>query len=111
MLPEHLDRVRSAVTLRADIDKLAHLASYDDIIANGYNLNIPRYVDKYEPEQLPELCALVAELRDVNAQIAETERGLGEMMSHLRFTDGTTEYAPTLEDILCHLVGDGCGAT
>ena len=36
---------------RKEIDKYSHRASLEDIIENGFNLNIPRYVDAYEDKE------------------------------------------------------------
>lgn len=41
---QDLQRIADAWEARADIPHFARLASYDDIRAEGYNLNIPRYV-------------------------------------------------------------------
>lgn len=41
---QDLRRIADAWEARADIPHFARLASYDDIRAEGYNLNIPRYV-------------------------------------------------------------------
>jgi type I restriction enzyme M protein len=35
-----------------DVDKYAHVASLEEIKDNDFNLNIPRYVDTFEEEQL-----------------------------------------------------------
>ena len=40
-----IKRIVDAYINRKDIDKFAHLASKEEIKANDYNLNIPRYVD------------------------------------------------------------------
>lgn len=47
---EDIDRIVNAYTERKDIDKFCHIASLQEIEANGYNLNIPRYVDTSEEE-------------------------------------------------------------
>lgn len=48
--PEHIDKIVQAYAERRDVEKFAHLASYDEIQENDYNLNIPRYVDTFEEE-------------------------------------------------------------
>lgn len=47
---ENAAKIIKAVIDRKDVDKFAHLASYDEIVKNEYNLNIPRYVDSEEEE-------------------------------------------------------------
>ena len=47
---ENINKIFEAVINRTDVDKYAHLASYEEIVENDYNLNIPRYVDTTEEE-------------------------------------------------------------
>ena len=44
-------RIRDAVTGRLDIDRFSRRVSLQEIRANDYNLNIPRYVDSSEPAE------------------------------------------------------------
>lgn len=48
---EHIDKIVEAYEKRVDIDKFAHVAEMSEIEENGYNLNIPRYVDTFEEEE------------------------------------------------------------
>lgn len=48
---EHIEKILKAYTERKDIEKYAHLASFEEIKENDYNLNIPRYVDTSEEEE------------------------------------------------------------
>ena len=41
---------------------------------NEYNLNIPRYVDTFEEEEPVDLKAVVAELKGLEADIADVDR-------------------------------------
>ncbi|MCD8070488.1 MAG: N-6 DNA methylase [Akkermansiaceae bacterium] len=43
-----IKRIADTVTARKSIDKFSKVVSRDEIRANGYNLNIPRYVDSSE---------------------------------------------------------------
>jgi len=47
---EQLSRIFAAYDDRETIEKYAYLASLDEIKANDFNLNIPRYVDTFEEE-------------------------------------------------------------
>ena len=46
-----IKRLSDTVINRVEIDKYSHLASLNEIKANDYNLNIPRYVDSSEEEE------------------------------------------------------------
>ena len=59
MSAENNDHIIELYTSRKDVEKEAHLASYEEIRANDYNLNIPRYVDTFEQEEQISLSDLV----------------------------------------------------
>lgn len=48
---EHIEKIVTAYTERKDIDKYCHIATKEEIIENGYNLNIPRYVNTFEEQE------------------------------------------------------------
>lgn len=48
---KHIDKIVETYEKRVDVDKFAHVAEMSEIVENGYNLNIPRYVDTFEEEE------------------------------------------------------------
>ena len=64
-----IDAIVDAYVKRADADKYAHVATMAEIAENGFNLNIPRYVDTFEPEEEIDLNAVAAEIRKLQAEI------------------------------------------
>ena len=95
MTSEQIDRVCSAVNIRRDIDKLSHVTTLEEIRENGYNPNIPRYVDTFEPEPVPDLLDTLAQLKAINMKIDQTERRLIAMATQLV---GTTPESQELLD-------------
>ena len=73
---ENTEKILSALRLRASIDKFACLAGMGEIAENDYNLNIPRYVDTYEPPPPIDIVSVTREMADLNRQIHQTERKL-----------------------------------
>lgn len=90
MTLEQINRVCSAVSIRRDVNKMSHVTTLEEIRENGYNLNIPRYVDTFEPEPVPDLLETLAELKAINMDIDKTERELIAMAAQLV---GTTPEA------------------
>lgn len=88
MQEEHIDRVIELYKNRQDADKEAHLASYEEIRKNGFNLNIPRYVDSSEKEPEVDLRKLTDEMQETNRAIREGEASLLDMMNMLTFAGG-----------------------
>ena len=59
------------------IDKYSYLASYEDIKENDYNLNIPRYVDTFEEEEM-------VDIEEVKKNIANIEKELAEVQAQMK---------------------------
>ena len=75
---------------RENVEKFAHLASFEEIVENDYNLNIPRYVDTFEEEPVVPLADLADQLAEIDKEIGEVEARLAHMRSQLV---GTTPEA------------------
>lgn len=56
----------------------------DEIKENDYNLNIPRYVDTFEEEEVTPLPVLAKELKETRAEIEKSTAALFEMFGELR---------------------------
>lgn len=55
-----IHRIVSTFTARQDVERYARLVPLADIAANGYNLNLPRYIDSTEAEDPHDLTAHLA---------------------------------------------------
>ena len=93
MNEEHIDKVLKLYNDRKTVDKLTYLASYDDIKANDFNLNIPRYVDTSEEEEEIDLKVLTGSIRETNKSIKECNEALISMLGDLTFNSSETEEA------------------
>lgn len=80
---EHIQKIVDAYIARKDVDRFAHVASMAEIEANNWNLNISRYVDTFEHEELIDLTVVRAELKRIalekQAAIAKAEAMLREL--------------------------------
>ena len=88
--PENINKIIETYSTREDVEKYAHVASLDEIRENDYNLNIPRYVDTFEEEEVIPLSQVAQELTEVKADIANSYDKLFELLNEL---DGTTDEA------------------
>lgn len=93
MQEEHIDKVLELYHARKTIDKVSYLASFEDIKANDYNLNIPRYVDTSEEEPEVDLRQLSENIRETNEAIKAGNDVLLEMLGELTFADSETKDA------------------
>src|SRR5699024_9585976 len=70
---EQLEKIKSVYQKRDKIEKFSNVVTLDDIEANDYNLNIPRYVDTYEAEPVPDLIEVLKELNQLDEEIKQSE--------------------------------------
>lgn len=78
-----LARIVTTYRARQPIDKYAALATRDDIAANDYNLNIPRYVDTFEAEETIDLGAVQAEINALEGQLADVKTRMAAYLKEL----------------------------
>lgn len=93
MNEEHINKVLELYKDRKTIDKVSYLASYDDIEANDFNLNIPRYVDTSEEEEEIDLKQLSGNIKETNKAIKNGNRELLSMLGELTFNKPETKEA------------------
>lgn len=80
---EDIDKIIKTYKERKDVEKYAHLASIEEIRENDFNLNIPRYVDTFEEEELIDLEEINKLLEQDNKEIAELEAEINEQLKIL----------------------------
>ena len=67
----------------AEQEKYSHVATLSEIQENEYNLNIPRYVDTFEEEELIDLESVNNEIAEIKTQIASLEKEMNQYMKEL----------------------------
>lgn len=101
----HIDAILEAYETRTFKDKYAYVAQFDEIVENGYNLNIPRYVDTFEEEGVIPLASVSKAIQKTKSDLAQAESDLFGMLKEL---NGTTEEAnKELQAFISQLMSDG----
>ena len=88
---ENIDRIVETYKKREDVEKFAHVASFEEIKENDFNLNIPRYVDTFEEQEEVDIVELGKELVALNQQIKAAENDFLAMLDELAVTDETRD--------------------
>lgn len=89
--PSDIKKIVDTYKKRESAPKYSHLADYEEIVRNDYNLNIPRYVDTFEEEELVDIVALSKKMVDLNVQIKQKEAEFLSLLDGLAVTDDTRE--------------------
>ena len=78
-----LGKIVDCFSARTDIERYSHKASYEEIEENDYNLNIPRYVDTFEEEELPDIGTMLDNLDQIEAEERNTRSELYGILGEL----------------------------
>ena len=83
---DHVAKIIETYAKRENIDKYAYVAPLSEVKENDYNLNIPRYVDTFEEEELVDLTAITKELQALKIQMVDTDKTIAEFCKELSIT-------------------------
>ena len=89
MLQNHLEKIESVYKTRKSQEKFSKVVSLQEIEENDYNLNIPRYVESFEKEVIPDGRQTFLEIGNIEKEIKEAECNLYRLMADMR---GTTQH-------------------
>jgi type I restriction enzyme M protein len=65
------------------VDKYAYRATLEEIAENDFNLNIPRYVDTFEPEKPVNLQAVQKQIDDLETQLTDVRKQMTNYLKEL----------------------------
>lgn len=68
-----ITRIVNSYQARQNEDKYSYVASFDEIKENDFNLNIPRYVDTFEEEELVAIDEVQRNIATIEAELAEVQ--------------------------------------
>lgn len=76
-------RIVSTYEARETVDKYSYVASYDEIKENDFNLNIPRYVDTFEEEELVDIDEVKQNIANIEAELAQVQAQMAKYLEEL----------------------------
>lgn len=78
-----IEKIINVYKHRLAVDKYSKSISRKELIDNSYNLNIPRYVDTSEEEEIPDLLEIMSNLAEIDAEEKRTRAELYRLISEL----------------------------
>lgn len=79
----HTARIIDTFKTRHDVEKYARVVPAAEIAENGFNLNIPRYVDTYEAESEIDMKAVQAEIEQLEAELVDVKKRMAGYLKEL----------------------------
>jgi len=83
---ENIEKIIDTYANRKEIEKYSHIASLDEIKENDYNLNIPRYVDTFEEEEVIDLDKVSSELKALEIEMKITDETITSFCRELNIS-------------------------
>ncbi len=80
---ENIQKIVETYERRENVPQYAHVATMQEIIDNGYNLNIPRYVDTSVEEKEIDIAQVKKELANIQAKKQAAVDKVAEIMKEL----------------------------
>ncbi|WP_419859721.1 type I restriction-modification system subunit M [Candidatus Palauibacter sp.] len=77
----HISQILETYRERATVDRYSYVANHTEIEQNNFNLNIPRYVDTFEPEDEIDIADVQREIDQIDAELVDVR---AQMRTHLR---------------------------
>lgn len=81
--PEHIQKIIDTYRERKEIEKYSHCATLQEVRDNDYNLNIPRYVDTFEEEEIIDIQAVMSEIKELEAKRSELDKQIDVYLKEL----------------------------
>jgi type I restriction enzyme M protein len=85
--PQDIDRILEVYRRRESVDRYAYVASFREIEENDFNLNIPLYVDTFEPEPEIDIAAVRREIARLDQDLEKVGKELDGYLQELGLHD------------------------
>lgn len=84
MREEHISKILETYKLRVNKDKYSYVANIESVKSNDWNLNIPRYVDSHEEEQIIDLNQISDQLIKLSQQDKLIDQSISSYCEELK---------------------------
>ncbi len=80
---EHIKDILGTYQDRIEIEKYSHVATLEEIKENDYNLNIPRYVDTFEEEEIVDLEVTKKNIEGIEKELVSVKAKMNGYLKEL----------------------------
>jgi type I restriction enzyme M protein len=83
LLPEHIAKIVKAYDNVTEVDKYMRIVEIAEIADNDYNLNISRFIDTSEPEEIVDIKSVHKKIADLEEKEADIDKKLAGLLKVL----------------------------
>lgn len=80
---EDIEKIFGAYKNRKELEKYCHIASFDEIKENDFNLNIPRYIDTFEEEEKVDMGLVKQQIKELEYDLTKIKDTLNKYLDDL----------------------------
>ncbi|MCG8427179.1 MAG: type I restriction-modification system subunit M [Chromatiales bacterium] len=80
---EHIERIANAYEVREDMEKYAHVATFEEIRENEFNLNIPRYIDTAEAMDQVDIEEVQKDIDRIESELADVRQKMSDYLKEV----------------------------
>ena len=80
---KNIDDILDVYNKRETVDKFSYVATFEEIKENEFNLNIPRYVDTFEEEEIIDIAEVQTNIKNIKSELEVVEKDLAEALKEL----------------------------
>jgi len=80
---EDIQRIVEVYENYRAIDKFAYIATYDEIVRNNYDLNIPKYVDTFEEVEIGDIGEINYNIAKIKSELDKVENEIKELLGKM----------------------------
>ncbi|MBD3840035.1 MAG: type I restriction-modification system subunit M, partial [Epsilonproteobacteria bacterium] len=80
---ENINKIVETYKNRSEIEKYSHVATIEEIQENDYNLNIPRYVDTFEEEEIIDIEATKTNIASIENELVAIKSKMSGYLKEL----------------------------
>lgn len=81
-----IKKIVTTYRAKKSIDRYTHLADFNELKENGFNLNIQRYVDTFEPEPIVRIKPISKEIDSIRKKLIVTESRMRKFLKELNLS-------------------------
>jgi type I restriction enzyme M protein len=80
---EHIAKILDTYKNKKELEKYSHKATLEEIQENDYNLNIPRYVDTFEEEEIVDIEATKQKIEEIEKELSVVKTQMSGYLEEL----------------------------
>ena len=99
MEDKYINKIYKTYLSEKEVDKFSKLITYEEIVENDFNLNIPRFIDTFEEPEPIDVIKLSRDIQKIEKELKENKKEFLNMVDELQVTDENKEIIDAIKAV------------